>query len=396
MAFWGLDRAQADSYELTNSNMVVLSDAPAFEDAPGAGMSVRKSRLPSEIRSTFRPSTNLHFRKSNASELDSVYASNAELGAWDPSVKPRRSRYQPANLRSRDDRGLDQGSALDVDSVFASQNATARARVSRKKNSVFNEQPLAGRKGAPEKDKPGKNFRNLYELPFAGVNEVNLIRGAHIEYYKDLLSIDKKGGLTRGQVPAQAGQERLLDALRKVLPEPAQLLRLPGRGPAGREVQRAHPQLARAGLLPDRAAADAVHVPVLLRRVPGAQPQDPARAAEPVHRGQAHQPAHPRRLAGQSALLPEVRVLAAVQPDPQGARARAHQPLPRLAVPGQRCAHQTKPAATASSTRKAPSSACATRAHSRRPPPRARPSTCRTSTRSTSASASSRARTSAP
>jgi hypothetical protein len=44
-----------------------------------------------------------------------------------------------------------------------------------------------------EKEKGKKAFQNLYELPFASVSEVNLIKKADIEYYKDLLSIDKKG-----------------------------------------------------------------------------------------------------------------------------------------------------------------------------------------------------------
>lgn len=208
MAFWGLDQKLAESYELTNSNMVILSDSLAFEDNAGAGMSVRKSRMPSDYRSTFRPSTKLHFRKSNVSELDSMRGSNGEMGRRDSSVMPRKSRYLLMNMRSRDDRGLEQGSVMDVDSAFASQNATARKGKSKKKNSLFNEQLFPGKKtrmSMLDKDKPNKNFRNLYELPFAGVNEVNLIRKTHIEYYKDLLSIDKKGGVTRGQVFAATG-----------------------------------------------------------------------------------------------------------------------------------------------------------------------------------------------
>jgi hypothetical protein len=186
MAFWGLSHKVFDLYELTNSNMVILTDHVPQDDNP-LRMSIRKSKAHSEYRSTVHPGTRHMLRKSHLSELDSIRLSNGDMNR-DSFAKPKLSKYNP-----RSDKNLEDTSMIDSDwGAQGKFNQTKRG----KKNSLFNDQIFMNKKnqiGNLEKDKSKKNFQNLYEFPFASVSEVNLIRKSDIDFYKDLLSIDKKG-----------------------------------------------------------------------------------------------------------------------------------------------------------------------------------------------------------
>jgi hypothetical protein len=185
MAFWGLSQNVFDLFELTNSNMVVLTD-PIQSEENGIRMSFRKSKVPSEFRSTVHPGTRHILKRSNISEIDSIRLSNIELNNQRNSMlKKKITRYNP-----RSDKALEESSMIDIEG--GKVNMTKRG----KKNSIFNDQMFINKKnqiGNLDKNKPKKNFQNLYEFPFASVSEVNLIRKSDIDFYKDLLSIDKKG-----------------------------------------------------------------------------------------------------------------------------------------------------------------------------------------------------------
>ena len=180
LAFWGICQGLDDQFELTNPNMVVLSDPSQYdENALDMGLSYKlnKSKVFSEHRSTIHPGTRLYMRKSMMMEND------ARESIARSSILQRRSKYK-MNLKSKEN---NDPTNFDTE-LSEGKRQSRKLSIAQKKNSIF---------GGARKLKMVKNskrdFRQLYELPFASVTEVNLIKKKNIEFYKDLLSIDKKG-----------------------------------------------------------------------------------------------------------------------------------------------------------------------------------------------------------
>ena len=176
MAFWGLPQSSFDMYELTNSTMMVLSDGPFYEEPLNDNNSVYMNKR----------FTKGYVRKSAISEMDSVRASHVDSHLRESSVKPRKLKYRELDLHSE---GVDR----DRDSGFKGVSVSHKKSTTQKWNSVFNDKGILGRSQLANADKLKSKKNYLYEFPFASVSEVNLIKKTDIDYYKDLLSIDKKG-----------------------------------------------------------------------------------------------------------------------------------------------------------------------------------------------------------